>query len=227
MDFIQFDKHLLLQLCGSQSLFLDSLVTTLTNAYMWIPLYIALLYVVIKNSDNARNVILVLLSAGLCVLLAGTVDDSIVKPLVARWRPARDPEIGVLVDVVNQYRGGYYGFFSAHASNTFSIAVFFSLLIRSRILSIALVLWSLTNCWTRMYLGVHYPGDILVGLLWGGIVGTVVYLLYHRLQPQPAQPVNYVSTQYTSTGYQANHADVVIVVLMLTLVYAIVRACLF
>jgi undecaprenyl-diphosphatase len=227
VDIIQFDKQLLLQLCGSQSLFLDSLVTTLTHAATWIPLYISLLYVVIKNSDNARNVILVLLSAGLCVLLAGTIDDSIVKPIVARWRPTRDPEIGILVDVVNQYRGGNYGFFSAHASNTFSIAIFFCLLIRSKVLSIAMVLWSLINCWTRMYLGVHYPGDILVGLLWGGIVGTVVYMLYRRLQPQPVQPACYVSTQYTSTGYQANCADIVIVVLMFTLVYAIVRACLF
>lgn len=227
MDIIQFDKHLLLQLCGSESLFLDSLVKTLTNAVTWVPLYIALLYVVIKNSDNARNVLLVLLSAGACVLLAGTVDDSIVKPLVARWRPARDPEIGILVDVVNGYRGGNYGFFSAHASNTFSIAIFFSLLIRSRILSTALVLWSFVNCWTRIYLGVHYPGDIMVGLVWGSIVGTMVYLVYRRIQPQPAQPASYVSTQYTSTGYQSQHADVVIVVLLLTLVYAILRACLF
>ena len=125
MDWIGLDKQWLLALNGSDSLFLDSLVKTLTATVTWIPLYLALLYVVLKNSDNARKVLLVLACAGLCVLLAGTIDDTIVKPLVARWRPARDPEIGMSVDIVNGYRGGRFGFFSAHASNTFSIAVFF------------------------------------------------------------------------------------------------------
>ena len=106
---------------------------------------------------------------------------------MARWRPTHDPQIGILVDVVNGYRGGNYGFFSAHAANTFSLAVFFSLLTRNRILSYFLISWSLVNCWTRMYLGVHYPGDILVGLLWGGLVGYGVYRLYLRV----ANPVAY------------------------------------
>ena len=168
-EIIQFDKQLLLMVNGSDSLFLDYLILTLTNALTWIPLYASLLYVVIKTNLNVREVFLILLAAGLCVLLAGTVDDEIVKPLVARWRPTHDPQIGSLVDVVNGYRGGNYGFFSAHAANTFSLAVFFSLLMRQRLLTIFLVGWSLINCYTRLYLGVHYPGDITVGLLWGAL----------------------------------------------------------
>lgn len=180
-EIIQFDKQLLLMVNGSDSLFLDYLILTLTNALTWIPLYASLLYVVIKTNLNVREVFLILLAAGLCVLLAGTVDDEIVKPLVARWRPTHDPQIGSLVDVVNGYRGGNYGFFSAHAANTFSLAVFFSLLMRQRLLTIFLVGWSLINCYTRLYLGVHYPGDITVGLLWGGFVGWFVYWLYCRV----------------------------------------------
>lgn len=180
-EIIQFDKQLLLMVNGSDSLFLDYLILTLTNALTWIPLYASLLYVVIKTNMNVREVFLILLAAGLCVLLAGTVDDEIVKPLVARWRPTHDPQIGSLVDVVNGYRGGNYGFFSAHAANTFSLAVFFSLLMRQRLLTIFLVGWSLINCYTRLYLGVHYPGDITVGLLWGGFVGWFVYWLYCRV----------------------------------------------
>ena len=123
-ELIHFDKQLLLWLNGSDSLFLDSLVTTLTNAKTWIPLYLALFYVVLKSNRSVSRVLMVLAAAGVCVLLAGTIDDTIVKPLVARWRPGRDPEIGLLVDTVDGYRGGRYGFFSAHASNTFSIALF-------------------------------------------------------------------------------------------------------
>ena len=91
MDWIALDKQWLLALNGSQSLFLDSLVKTLTTATTWIPLYVALLYLVIKNSDNARKVLFTVGCALLCVLLAGSLDDMVVKPLVARWRPARDP----------------------------------------------------------------------------------------------------------------------------------------
>ena len=112
MDFsaiIDFDKQLLLSLNGSESLFLDGLVKTLTTATTWIPLYMALLYLVVKNSDAVVKVAMVLAGAGLCVFIAGSLDDMIVKPLVARWRPTHDGEIGMLVDIVNGYRGGNYG----------------------------------------------------------------------------------------------------------------------
>ena len=210
-EIIQFDKQLLLMVNGSDSVFLDYVVLTLTNAKTWIPLYLSLLYVVVMtHKPNWRDILLILGAAGLCVLLAGTVDDSIVKPLVARWRPTHDPEIGMLVDVVNDYRGGNYGFFSAHASNTFSIALFFSLLMRHRLFVIFMVCWSLINCWTRLYLGVHYPGDITVGLIWGAIVGYSVYRLYCRITI-PAR-------------YDRKHLYVPMAVLGLSIVYALIRA---
>ncbi|MCR5512789.1 MAG: phosphatase PAP2 family protein [Prevotella sp.] len=210
-EIIQFDKQLLLMVNGSDSVFLDYVVLTLTNAKTWIPLYLSLFYVVVMtHKPNWRDILLILGAAGLCVLLAGTVDDSIVKPLVARWRPTHDPEIGMLVDVVNDYRGGNYGFFSAHASNTFSIALFFSLLMRHRLFVIFMVCWSLINCWTRLYLGVHYPGDITVGLIWGAIVGYSVYRLYCRITI-PAR-------------YDRKHLYVPMAVLGLSIVYALIRA---
>lgn len=230
MDFaqlIEFDRQLLLTLNGSSSLFLDGLVMTLTTAYTWVPLYCALFYMVLKNNGNAQKIILIVVCAALCVFIAGSLNDMVVKPLVARWRPTHDEVIGTAVDVVNGYRGGRFGFFSAHASNTFSIAIFFTLLVRSRALSIALILWSLINCWTRMYLGVHFPGDILCGLLWGGTVGTAVWFVHSRISKRFSTSRNFISSQYTQTGYALNDVDVVITVLVLTLIYAIFRACLY
>lgn len=209
-EVIQFDKHLLLMVNGSDSLFLDSLILTLTNALTWIPLYVGLLYMVIRSNPTVRDVVLILAAAGCCVLLAGAVDDGLVKPTVARWRPTHDPEIGSLVDVVNNYRGGNYGFFSAHAANTFSIAVFFSLLVRQRLLTIFLVCWSLINCYTRLYLGVHYPGDILVGLCWGGFVGWLVYQVYCRI----TIPVK----------YPLRHCYIPMAILILTVIFALIKA---
>ena len=219
---IEYDRWLLLALNGSESLYLDAVVKTLTTAATWIPLYLALFYLVMRNNNSVTRIFAIVGCAAVCYLLAGAVDDGLVKPLVARWRPTHDPVIGWQVDVVNGYRGGNYGFFSAHASNTFSIAVFFSLLVRSRLLSVSLILWSLVNCWTRLYLGVHFPGDILVGILWGGIVGSFVYWNFTRLSPRQ----DFISSQFTSSGYQFVDVDVVVSVLVFTLIYAFLRACL-
>lgn len=222
---IQMDKQLLLAINGSDSLFVDYLAKTLTTAATWIPLYVSLFYVVVKNNDNFRRIICILACAGLCVLFAGTVDDLLVKPLVARLRPTHDFQIGMLVDTVDGYRGGKYGFFSAHAANTFSIAVFFSLLMRSRLVTLLLVGWSLTNCWTRLYLGVHYPLDILCGLLWGGSVGTGIYFLYRYVDRRLLHSENdYVSSKYTSSGYRYSDIFIVALVLSLTLIYCILRS---
>ena len=208
-ELIQFDKHLLLMLNGSDSVFLDYVVMTLTNAKTWIPLYLALFYVVIKSNMTKKDILFVVAAAGFCVLCAGGFDDSIVKPLVARWRPTHDPQIGMLIDTVDNYRGGNYGFFSAHASNTFSIALFFSLLMRRRWLVVTLVCYSLVNCWTRLYLGVHYPGDITVGLIWGSIVGYCVYRLYCKIT--------------IPAVYSERICYVPIVVFLLTLLFALCR----
>ena len=209
-ELIHFDKELLLWFNGSDSLVMDSVIMTLTTATTWIPMYLALFYVVLKSNSTVRDILLVLAGAAACVLLAGTIDDTIVKPLVARWRPGRDPEIGMLVDTVDGYRGGNYGFFSAHAANTFSIAIFMSLLMRQRLLTIFLVGWSLLNCYTRLYLGVHYPGDITVGLIWGSLVGFGVYKGYcHFARP---------------AVYTRQMCDIPIAVFCLTLLFAVVKA---
>lgn len=223
---IEFDRWLLLAVNGSSSLYLDGMVRTLTHGATWIPLYVTLFYLVMKNNESVRSILFVVACAALCYLLAGAVDDGLVKPLVARWRPTHDPVIGWQVDVVNGYRGGKYGFFSAHACNTFSLAVFFSLLVRSRLLTCGLVLWSLVNCWTRLYLGVHFPGDILCGLLWGAAAGTAVYVFHQRMERHWGGLHTYVSAPYTPSGYLRADVDVVLTVLVATLLYALLRACL-
>ena len=218
------DRNLLLWMNGSNSLFMDNWMVVLTSGFTWIPLYISLLYLVIKNNENVAQILLVIGCSLFCVIMADVMADIIVKPLVARWRPSNDPIIKYTVRVVNGIRGSNYGFFSAHAANTFSIAVFFCLLVRSRVLSVSLILWSLLNCYTRIYLGLHYPLDILCGLMWGGIVGSGVYCLYHRAYCRISPANNYVSTQYTSTGYSLDNVDFVELVLVLTLLYSVIRA---
>lgn len=226
-EILQIDKELLLTVNGSNSLFLDGLAVALTASVTWIPLYVALFYLVLKNNESVKKILLILVCAALCLLLAGTVDDNLIKPGVARWRPTHDLEIGTMVDVVDGYRGGRFGFFSAHAANTFSIALFFCLLVRSTLLSSLMFCWSLINCWTRLYLGVHFPIDIVCGLLWGTVVGTVVFLLFNKLCHKMGEVSGgYVSNHFTVTGYRYADVDVVAAVAALILLYCTTRACL-
>lgn len=210
---------------GSDNLLIDQFVWVLTSGLTWIPLYLALFYIVMRNNETMPQIGLVILGAALCILFADGLTDGIIKPLVGRWRPSNDPVIKYTIQIVNNLRCRDYGFCSAHAANTMSIAVFFSLLIRSKLMSITLIAWSLLNCWTRLYLGVHYPSDILAGLALGAIVGALVYWLYRFLYKKVSPDIKYISNQYTCTGYDFDDLDIVMGVLILTLVYAILRAC--
>lgn len=210
---------------GSGNMLLDQIVWLLSSGLTWVPLYLALFYIVMRNNETMSQIGLVVLMAILCIFFSDGLVDGIIKPLVARWRPSNDPVIKYTIEVVNNMRLKDFSFCSAHAANTMSLAVFFSLLIRSRLMTFTLVFWSLLNCWTRLYLGVHYPSDILCGLVLGVVVGLLVYLLYYRLYYKISPKIKYISNQYTNTGYAHDDLDFVMGVIMFILVYVLLRAC--
>lgn len=227
MDFSKIqdlDMQVLSLFNGSDNIILDQMVQILTSGLTWIPLYVMLFFVVMRNNETMGQIALVAGSAIFCVLLADGLVDGIIKQLAERWRPSNDPTFKYMVQVVDDIRLKGYSFCSAHAANTMSLAIFFSLLVRSKLLTITLVIWSLVNCWTRLYLGVHYPSDILCGMMIGIVVGILAYLLYHKLYFRISPKINYISNQYTSTGYDYDDIDKVMVILMLTLIYVVTRS---
>lgn len=227
MDFSKIqdmDMQVLSLFNGSDNIMLDQMVQILTSGLTWIPLYVMLFFVVMRNNETMGQIALVVGSAIFCVLFADGLVDGIIKQLAERWRPSNDPTFKYMVQVVDDIRLKGYSFCSAHAANTMSLAVFFSLLIRSKMLTITLAIWSLINCWTRLYLGVHYPSDILCGMIIGIIVGILVYLLYYKIYRRISPKIIYISNQYTSTGYDHDDIDKAMVILMLTLVYVVTRS---
>ena len=167
---IEIDKYLLLALNGSDSLFWDGCMKIYTTIAIWIPLLLLLMYILIKNNSFKDFLLLVLVIAAV-VGCTDFISSGICKPFFERWRPTYDPELMYLVDVVDEIRGGKYGFTSSHAANSFGIATFLLLLVKNRAFSISLIIWAAMNAFTRIYLGVHYPGDILAGTFIGVTVG--------------------------------------------------------
>lgn len=234
MNILLLDRYITLFFNGSQSLYVDGLAWYVTQTSTWLPLILVLLYMVIKNNDLS-GVFRVVIGIALCILLADQVASSIFKPLVARWRPTNDPNIMYMVDVVRGYRGGSYGFFSSHAANTMAVATFLALLVRNKQFTFWVYSWSFFNCWSRIYLGVHYFGDLLVGCLWGGFVGWMVYRFIIRKYEAKLQQQNYLcqevatnlSVEPSLSGYSSRSVHCFIAALWLTYFYIIFRALFF
>lgn len=202
---------------GSDSAILDQVALMLTNAYVWIPMFIALFILIIKNNDNVQQIFLVMGSIALCVFLASGTANLLVKPLVERVRPCNDPEYMYLAQIAGNMHSKDFSFFSSHAANTMAVATFFTFLTRSFLLSITLYAWSLINMWTRLYLGQHFLTDVLAGLVWGIVAACVAYAVFYSIYRNMSTGKKYVSTQYTVTGYSYLDVDVVVSIFFLTL----------
>lgn len=221
---LSLDQSLLLALNGSDSLYLDGLMLTYTSGFTWIPLYVGLLYLVIKNNETMLQILWAVLCFAICIFISDLLADGIVKPLVHRYRPCSDPSIKYIVDIANDYRSSDFSFYSAHASNTMSIAMLSLLIVRNRLFTVFMISWSLLNCYTRLYLGMHYPSDIIVGLALGMVVGYLTYLLYRVVFVKISQNPNYISTYYSKTGYALSDINVVLLLIVICLLYGIIKA---
>ena len=220
LSIIDFDRAITLSLNGSNSLFWDNLMSVCTNTFAWTLLIIMLLYIIFKN-NTVRDAFIILITIGLMIFIADRICSGWIKPVVGRWRPTQDPLYMYSVDVVNDYRGGRFGFFSGHACNSTCMAMFLSWIFRYKKLTIVLFIWAAFATFTRIYLGVHYIGDITVGAIAGCLIGYLFYKLYDKLYGHAIHN-HRVSEQYTKSGYQKSDLERFLSVIFLNYIFLII-----
>lgn len=146
-----------------------------SKSILWAPVYLLFLFLVIQKYK--WQTLFILVTAAIMITISDQLCN-LSKDFFQRLRPSNEP--GLIVHLVRAYKGGLYGFYSAHASNSFAIAVFVIMLLGKsyRCFFIPVILWAFFMAYTRIYLGVHYPGDTLMGIIMGSIIGYLFGRLY-------------------------------------------------
>ena len=194
---LHIDTEILLAINGWHAPWADRVMWIISEKTTWFALYGLLIGLLIhKYRKPAANAVKWLQKVPVCVVmivmivlavgLADFVASGILKDRVARPRPSRVPELEGVLHLVNGYKSGQFGFVSSHAANTMACGMLFSLIWRKKLATLGLMLWVAMNCYSRMYLGVHYPLDIIGGLLVGALVAAVAYWCLRRFGVQAA-----------------------------------------
>ena len=175
-ELIKIDQQILLLFNRYHTVYWDQVMWVYTGKYIWIPLILSFVWVYFRKNwkDALWTILMMILVVTVCDQFASTI----CKPYFARFRPAQDPDFSQFVTIANGYRGGKFGFISSHAANAAGLVTFTALLFRNKLYTITAIIWALLTCYSRMYLGVHYPGDILAGSVWGILTGWGGYYLY-------------------------------------------------
>lgn len=175
--FISKDIELLIYLNNLGTVQWDGFWLFVTNKFSAVPLYLFLLYFTYKQYGLKKTFVVVLF-----VVLLITISDqtsNLFKYSVKRLRPCHDENISHLIRLVKEHCGGLYAFFSAHAANSMAIAVFFGLVLKNKLkyLFPILILWAFLVAYSRVYIGVHFPLDVISGMFFGVLYGTSVYYI--------------------------------------------------
>ncbi len=175
---IELDHSLFFFLNGLHTDWMDPVMFWISDKEIWIPFYLFLAFWIVKTYKWKGVVYLA--AIGISIGITDQIISGFMKDFFERFRPSRDPEFEGLVHTVNDYHGGRFGFASSHSGNSFALAMFIYLLFKEYKWVWLMFLWAAIVAYSRIYLGVHYPGDIIVG----GIIGVLAAKFMHYVSGQ-------------------------------------------
>ena len=181
------DTQLFVFLNGINSPFFDQLMWWFSGKFFWIPMYLLIIACIIYK--QRWKAIITLLFIVFVVTLADQISVHAFKEVFQRLRPCHNPELADVVHLVNNKCGGKYGFVSSHAANTFAVAFFLKKLLAKKYFSLFIISWAIIVSYSRIYLGVHYPLDIVGGALLGTGIGLCVFSLYRYTSEKLAKQI--------------------------------------
>ena len=174
---LELNDRVLLTINSAHTGFLDSFMMIATNRWTWVPLYVAAFVYLIYRFGWLRAVS-VLAVAGLTIAAVDQLCGSLIRDSLQILRPSNpDNPLSAQIQIVDGYRGGRYGFPSCHAANCTALMMVLGAVMRRRWAWLVLAAYVLLNCYSRLYLGVHYPSDILAGAALGALIGYAMGLL--------------------------------------------------
>jgi len=178
-NLIELDKKISIFINDHHCQFIDYVMEYASYTFTWIPVFLFLLFLVYKNF-NRKQFYFVLIFTVVLITLTDMISFEVFKENFQRLRPCHDPSLKGIIRIVNNHCGGDYGFISSHASNYFGIATFFGLLLNKKYkyLFYILVIWAVLIAYSRIYLGVHFFGDVLCGSILGFLIGYVIYFAF-------------------------------------------------
>ena len=187
------DTMVFLTVNSHHNAYFDSVMWLVSGKLIWVPMYVSLFFVLLKNYSY-KVVFAILLAIGVVILFTDSFTAQVIRPWVCRLRPSNlDNPMSSMVHIVDGYRGGAYGFPSNHASNTWGLAFFITFLFRRYKLTFFFFLWALLVCYSRMYLGVHYFGDLLIGGLLALAGASTVFHVFRKVSGDTRlQKVNFI-----------------------------------
>lgn len=181
---VESDHSLFLTLNGLHNSFFDFVFYWMSDTLIWIPMYLIFIWLLYKKyPKNWWKILTVLI---LTIALTDRIGVLAFKEVFQRLRPSHNPEFEGIIHLLNGYKGGQFGFVSNHAANTFALATFLSFVFKPYYKSFPYLIfgWSFLVGYSRIYLGVHYPADVVCGAILGSIISLIAIFILKKLMWQ-------------------------------------------